>query len=121
MPRENFLAALAVALLAAVPACQPEMRQPPPPVAPVQTTLPKLVPTPTPPPVISDAPPAAPMPPSQREVGAPVVRDTPYAKPVPGKPGFVTLPGTSGQIDVRGMSPGEQVKDPATGQVFLVP
>jgi hypothetical protein len=33
----------------------------------------------------------------------------------------VTLPGSTGLIDVRGFSPGEQVKDPATGQLFLVP
>lgn len=50
-------------------------------------------------------------------------RRIPYAEPVPGKPGFVFLPvgKYKGLIDVRGFTPGTEVKDPYTGQVFLVP
>jgi len=46
-----------------------------------------------------------------------------YAKPVPGKPGFVTNPfdESKGMIDVRGFPPGTEVKDPSTGKNFLVP
>ena len=47
----------------------------------------------------------------------------PYAKPVPGKPGFVFSPYDSkgGYIDVRGFPPGTEVKDPYSGKSFLVP
>ena len=78
-------------------------------VEPQVTAMPTPAPTPTPKPVTQTAPPP------------PAVKDIQVAKPVPGKPGFVTLPGSSGLIDVRGFSPGEQVKDPATGTLFLVP
>jgi len=46
-----------------------------------------------------------------------------FAKPVPGKPGFVTNPydEAKGFIDVRGFPPGTEVKDPSTGRNFLVP
>jgi hypothetical protein len=49
--------------------------------------------------------------------------ELPYAKPVPGKPGFVTSPYDpyKGYIDVRGFPPGTEVKDPYSGRVFLVP
>jgi hypothetical protein len=55
-----------------------------------------------------------------------LLRNTPYAIPVPGKPGFVFSPfekkkGYKGYIDVRGFSPGTEVKDPYTGKSFLVP
>jgi hypothetical protein len=47
------------------------------------------------------------------------------ATPVPNAPGFVYPPGTAhipnNMIDVRGMSAGQKVKDPRTGQVFIVP
>lgn len=79
-------------------------------VAPQSTVMPTPAPTPTPKPVTQTTPPPP-----------PAVKDIQVAKPVPGKPGFVTLPGSSGLIDVRGFSPGEQVKDPATGTLFLVP
>ena len=51
------------------------------------------------------------------------VGDLPYAKPVPGKPGFVTSPYApyQGYIDVRGFPPGTEVKDPYSGKTFLVP
>ena len=47
----------------------------------------------------------------------------PYAKPVPGKPGFVFSPydGKGGYIDVRGFPPGTEVKDPYSNKSFLVP
>jgi hypothetical protein len=49
--------------------------------------------------------------------------DYPYATPVAGKPGFVTSPHApeAGLVDVRGMSPGQQARDPYTGKIFLVP
>jgi hypothetical protein len=51
------------------------------------------------------------------------VGDIPYAKPVPGKPGFVFSPYDQykGYIDVRGFPPGTEVKDPYSGKSFLVP
>jgi hypothetical protein len=49
--------------------------------------------------------------------------ELPYAKAVPGKPGFVTSPYDpyKGYIDVRGFPPGTEVKDPYSGKTFLVP
>jgi len=49
--------------------------------------------------------------------------DIPYARPVPGKPGYVFSPydKTGGYVDVTGYSPGQKVKDPYTGKIFLVP
>ncbi len=102
-----FPAAVAIATLA-ISACNTTPK-PPPQVVPQITPVPMPTPTPTPKPITSTAPPP------------PAVRDIQVAKPVPGKPGFVTLPGSTGLIDVRGFSPGEQVKDPATGALFLVP
>ncbi|MGH8046989.1 MAG: hypothetical protein ACREKL_07060 [Chthoniobacterales bacterium] len=47
---------------------------------------------------------------------------TPFAIPVPGKPGYVTSPYSSdGYIDVRGFPKGTEVKDPYSGKIFLVP
>jgi len=53
----------------------------------------------------------------------PQVGNLPYAKPVPGKPGFVYSPydDKGGYIDVRGFPQGSEVKDPYTGKNFLVP
>lgn len=50
-------------------------------------------------------------------------REIPIGTPVAGKPGFVTSPykPTAGYVDVRGFSPGEQVKCPYSGKIFLVP
>lgn len=47
----------------------------------------------------------------------------PYGKPVPGKPGYVFSPydKNGGYVDVTGYSPGQKVKDPYTGKIFLVP
>ena len=52
-----------------------------------------------------------------------VLKPTPEAIPVPGKPGFVTSPyePSRGYIDVRGFPPGTEVKDPYTTKSFLVP
>jgi len=49
--------------------------------------------------------------------------DLPYAKPVPGKPGYVFSPfdKNGGYVDVTGYAPGQKVKDPYTGKIFLVP
>ena len=49
--------------------------------------------------------------------------ELPYAKPVPGKPGYVYSPfdKNGGYVDVTGYSPGQKVKDPYTGKIFLVP
>ncbi len=50
-------------------------------------------------------------------------RDFPVGTPVAGKPGFVTSPYKpyAGYVDVRGFTPGEQVKCPYSGKIFLVP
>lgn len=47
----------------------------------------------------------------------------PTAKPVPGKPGYVFSPfdASGGYVDVTGYSPGQKVKDPYSGKIFLVP
>jgi hypothetical protein len=49
--------------------------------------------------------------------------DIPYGTPVPGKQGFVTSPFApeSGYVDVRGIPPGTEVKDPYSGKTFLTP
>jgi len=46
-----------------------------------------------------------------------------YGTPVAGKPGFVTSPYApgAGYVDVRGFPINTEVKDPYTGQIFLVP
>lgn len=48
----------------------------------------------------------------------------PTAKPVPGKPGFVYNPFDANSnmlLDVRGKASGAKVKDPFSGQLFIVP
>lgn len=70
-----------------------------------------------PPQAPDSAPPSAPAP--KVAAGAPE-----YAKPVPGKPGFVTSPYKpyDGLVDVRGFAPGTELQDPyEKGRTFLVP
>ncbi|MEY2546428.1 MAG: hypothetical protein QOG48_1545 [Verrucomicrobiota bacterium] len=48
--------------------------------------------------------------------------DFPYGIPVPGKPHLVESPYSPGKfVDVEGFGPGQEVKDPYTGKIFLVP
>lgn len=58
-----------------------------------------------------------------RTLSAQTSEDLPYAKPVPGKPGYVFSPydPNGGYVDVKGYSPGQKVKDPYSGKIFLVP
>ena len=53
----------------------------------------------------------------------PVQTQYPTAKPVPGKAGYVFSPfdPSGGYVDVTGYSPGQKVKDPYSGKIFLVP
>ena len=50
-------------------------------------------------------------------------KQLPYGKPVPGHPGFVYSPYLTEAVyvDVKGYESGTQVKDPWTGNIFLVP
>ena len=48
--------------------------------------------------------------------------DAPFARPVPGKPGYVFSPLNSKKIiGVNGLRVGSKAKDPQTGEVFRVP
>lgn len=81
----------------------------------VQTPAPGTTPpTGTTPPVVNTQPttPPAPTPPSE----------VPFARAVPGKPGFVFSPkDPSKMISVEGLRPGQKAKDPETGVIFRVP
>ena len=46
-----------------------------------------------------------------------------FGQPVPGMSGYVTGPASrnNGFIDVRGLAPGTQVRDPSTGERLRVP
>ncbi len=72
-------------------------------------------------------PPPTPQPTTATAPAKPAVPQGPvkYGTLVPGKPGFVYPPGveqeTKQMLDVRGLSAGQKVRDPRTGQIFLVP
>lgn len=55
----------------------------------------------------------------------PVPKGPTFGLPVPGSPGLVYPPGAEktpeNRVDVRGIPPGTKVRDPATGNIFLVP
>lgn len=55
----------------------------------------------------------------------PVPKGPTFGLPVPGSPGLVYPPGAKktpeNRVDVRGIPPGTKVRDPATGNIFLVP
>ncbi len=92
---------------------------------PPTTTVTDLPPDQGPPPTDGTKPPTEgtkPPPPVPETTNVPK-GEIPYAKPVPGKPGFVFSPYDQykGYIDVRGFPPGTEVKDPYSGKSFLVP
>ncbi len=78
----------------------------------------EATPTPTPEPAMEEPTPTPTPEPTNPNVGT-----LPYGIPVPGKPGFVVSPHSrnDGYVDVRGFPPGSEVKDPYSGQTFLVP
>jgi hypothetical protein len=88
----------------------PALTEVPPEQQPPPAEVPPPGPTHKPPPAVPEQPPVK-------------VGEIPYAKPVPGKPGFVFSPYDQykGYIDVRGFPPGTEVKDPYSGKSFLVP
>jgi hypothetical protein len=67
--------------------------------------------------------PAPPVPPAP--TGAVDNSSPTYGKMVPGRPGFVYPPGVDSKpenmVDVRDFTPGQKVRDPRTGKIFLVP
>jgi len=67
----------------------------------VAPTTPSVTPSPTPPAAAGDAP---------------------FARAVPGKPGYVYSPKDPKKvISVEGLRPGSKAKDPETGEIFRVP
>lgn len=79
--------------------------------APVDQGLSVAPPTVTPPANPGVTPPAAPSP-----------GDVPFARAVPGKPGYVYSPKDSRKvISVEGLRAGSKAKDPETGEIFRVP
>ncbi len=105
----------------------------PPRLAPVPDSGSFPAPAPTAAPALTPAPhPAAPPGPIPTPPGVPVTPgptaalnepNLPYATPVPGRPGYVVSPYApdSGDVDVRGLSPGQQARCPHTQKLFIVP
>lgn len=62
------------------------------------------------------------LPPPPR-VGERTTGPAPIATPVAGKPGYVLSPFApqAGYVDVTGLAPGSEAKDPYTGKIFRVP
>jgi hypothetical protein len=92
----------------------------------VTTSAPEPSPKPTAPPrvVHTERQSVTPKPtPTPHTVSSSTNLSLPYAKPVPGKPGYVFSPydPNGGYVDVKGYSPGQKVKDPYSGKIFLVP
>ncbi len=60
---------------------------------------------------------------SQRTASSTTGSKIPYAKPVPGKPGYVYSPfdPNGGYVDVTGYAAGSKAKDPYSGKIFIVP
>lgn len=88
------------------------------------TTPSDLAPDSTPPPLASDPAATAPVtPPVVTPPPAPV--QPTYGTPVIGRRGFVYPPGVEAKpenmVDVRDFTPGQKVRDPRTGKIFLVP
>lgn len=107
-----------------IPQVQPPSSTPPPPLEtsnPEETPLSAPAPTPPQPSAPEPPPPATPKPPPP-----PAPSSSPaYGKPVPGRQGFVYPPGVEpkpeNMVDVRDFTPGQKVRDPRTGKIFLVP
>ncbi len=77
---------------------------------------------PGPPPTTTEIAAPETVPPAPTAPATAVKGDYPYGVPVPGKPGFVRSPYSPDKMtDVRGYSPGTEVKDPYTQKIFLVP
>lgn len=107
-----------------------QQQPPPPPPQQVETQQRRVVATDNPPPVSrptatprvisQNAPPTTT---STERTASSQGSDLPYGKPVPGKPGYVFSPfdKNGGYVDVTGYSPGQKVKDPYSGKIFLVP
>ena len=73
----------------------------------------------TPPPVVVVPPPDTTL---SSPATPPPSSDVPYARAVPGKPGFVYSPKDPKKIiSVEGLRPGQKARDPETGDIFRVP
>jgi hypothetical protein len=79
----------------------------------------------TTPPVVSQPPVTNSPPADAPPAPAPTPAAPSYGKPVPGRVGFVYPPGVENKpenmVDVRDFTPGQKVRDPRTGKIFLVP
>jgi hypothetical protein len=96
----------------------------PPPTVMPRESAPPVVATDVEQPRVNAAPPTSSSQTTRMPPPAPLApKEYPVGTPVTGKPGFVTSPYKpyAGYVDVRGFSPGEQVKCPYSGKIFLVP